>query len=71
MNEIKNEDYDKKAELRTEMSHLAVNYYNSYALRPTDLKIHGMLKRLRSNKNIVIVKVEKCNGVIMKHNDVL
>ena len=63
--DIKNEEYGKKAELRTEMSHLAINYYNSYKPRRADLKKHGILKRLRKNKDIVIVKPDKGNGVII------
>ena len=61
--DITNEE--DKAELRTEISQLAFNYYNSYSPSKSTLKKHGILKRLRSNKDIVIVKPDKGNGVII------
>ena len=66
--DIKNDD--KKSELRTEMSHLAINYYNSYSPSKSALKKHGILKTLRRNKNIVIVQPDKGNGVIVLDREV-
>ena len=58
-------DNEKKSELRTVMSHLAVSYYNSYSPSKSSLKKHGIIKKLRGNKNIVIVKPDKGNGIVI------
>ena len=58
-------DKDKKSEFKTQMSHLAINYYANYKPTKAALRKHGILRRLRSNKKIIITKPEKGNGVVI------
>ena len=51
--------------LATELSHLAHTYVSSYRPTASDLKKHKILKELRKNKNIVILRPDKGNGVII------
>ena len=51
--------------LATELSHLAHTYVSSYRLTASDLKKHRILKELRKNKNIVILRPDKGNGVVI------
>ena len=51
--------------LATELSHLAHTYVSSYRPTASDLKKHRILKELRKNKNIVILKPDKGNGVVI------
>ena len=51
--------------LATELSHLAHTYVSSYRPTVSDLKKHRILKELRKNKNIVILRPDKGNGVVI------
>ena len=62
-------DIQKSSELTTNLSYLACNYYSSYTPNASALKKHGILKRLRRRQEIIIVKPDKGNGVvIMDHS---
>ena len=61
--ELKNtEDTDI---LRAELLQLANLYYSKYKPSTQTLKKHGILKKLRENKDIVIAYPDKGNGVII------
>ena len=51
--------------LGSDLSHLAYSYVSSYRPTTVDLEKHQVLKELRSNKNIVILKLNKGNGVVV------
>ena len=51
--------------LATELSHLADTYVSSYRPTATDLKKHRILKELRKNKNIVILRLDMGNGAVI------
>ena len=59
------QDRTQNPKLVSALSHLAHSY--SLAHRPTvaDLKSYKLLKDLRKNKNIVILKPDKGNGVVV------
>lgn len=63
VNEIK--DKNNKGELKAQLSHLACSYYSSFQPNKSSLKKHGILKKLRSRKDIVILKPDKGNGVVI------
>lgn len=63
VNEIK--DKNNKGELKAQLSHLACSYYSSFQPNKSSLKKHGILKKLRSRKDIVILKPDKRNGVVI------
>ena len=68
--ELKNiEDTEK---LRAQLPQLANSYYSKYKPSIQMLKKHGILKKLRENKNIVITHPDKGTGVVImnrKHYD--
>ena len=61
--EVKNKEV--RPELKTKISHLARNHYDTYKPSQASLKKHGILKKLRRNEGIIIVKPDKGNGVII------
>ena len=63
-------DFQANQELRTELSHIAKSYFCNYKPSNTAIKKHGILKRLRSNKDIKILKPDKGNGVIILDSSV-
>ena len=57
-------------ELETKMSHLGNSHVNAYKPTKTSLKKHKIIKRLRENKNIVIVRPDKgCGTVILDREE--
>ena len=58
---------DKKDDphVRSTLSHVANSYYNSYKPSKSTLKKHGLLKKLRNNKDIVLMKPDKGNAVVI------
>ena len=58
---------DKKDEykLKADLSHMATLYANSFKLSPKDIKTHKVLKTLRKNNYIVLLKPDKGNGVVV------
>ena len=51
--------------LRAELSQLANSYYSKYKPSTQTLKKHGILKKLRGNKDIVTTHPDKGNGVVI------
>ena len=51
--------------LKTDLSHLAHLYVNSFELSPKDIKIHKVLENLHKNNEIVVLKPDKGNGVVI------
>ena len=47
------------------MSQLGNSYYSKYKPSTQTLKKHGILKKLRENKDIVITHPDKGNGVVI------
>ena len=64
---IKNKLIDKNSasHLKTEIVHLAQNYVSSYRPSSNDLKKHHILRTLKNNPNIIILKPDKGNGVVI------
>ena len=52
-------------QLASELSHLCHSYVSSYQASLRDLKKHKVLKNLRKNKDIVLLKPDKGNGVVI------
>ena len=59
------EDESNSGILKSQLSHLANTYINSYKPSFVDLKKYKLPKNLKNNKNIVIVKPDKGNGVVI------
>ena len=51
--------------MRSNLSHLANSYYNNYKLTRVALEKHGILKKLRNSKGLVILCPDKTNGVVI------
>ena len=51
--------------MKAELSALAHDYVSSYQPSQQTLRKHGILKRLRQNKDIVICKPDKGNSVVI------
>ena len=51
--------------LRAELSQLANSYYSKYKQSTQTLKKHGILKKVRQNKDIVITYPGKGKGVVI------
>ena len=65
---IKNKNLS--GQLASELSHLCHSYVSSYQPSLGDLKKYKVLKNLRKNKDIVLLKPDKGNGVvILDHGD--
>ena len=58
---------DKRDEgkLRADLSHLAHSYVNSFRPSQKDIKTHKILNQLRKSKNIVFLKPDKGNGIVI------
>ena len=52
-------------QMKAELSALAHDYVSSYQPSQQTLRKHGILKRLRQNKDIVICKPDKGNSVVI------
>ena len=52
-------------EVKAKMSYLANNYVNTYKPLENTLPKHKIMKKLRNNKDILITKPDKGNGVII------
>ena len=51
--------------LKTNISYLANNYYSNYRPSLNTLKKHKILEKLRRNKDIVIIRPDMGNGVVV------
>ena len=58
-------DTKQARKLASDLSHLAYSYVSLYRSTTADLKELRVLKELRKNKNIVILKPDKGNGVVV------
>ena len=58
-------DKEKTGETVSQLSHLANLYYSYYKPSVGILKKHGILKRLRNNQEIVILRPDKGNGIVI------
>ena len=58
-------DKSKANEVRSEIQHLATTYVNSFKPSLKDLKKLKILKRLKKNKGIIILRPDKGNGVVV------
>ena len=58
-------DTKQAGKLVADLSHLAHTYVSSYRPATADLKKLRVLKERRKNKNIVILKPDKGNGVVV------
>ena len=58
-------DSKDDAQLRSELSHIANVYFCKYKPTKSALRKHGILKKLKNNSNIVIVKPDKGNAVVI------
>ena len=54
-----------EGEVRGQLAYLANNYYHSYRPTATQLRKHKILDKLKKNKNIVILKPDKGNAVVV------
>ena len=57
-------EIDKPA-LKLELSHFANSYVHNYKPSRSTLRKHGILKKLKNNKSIVILRPDKGNGVVV------
>ena len=58
-------DTKQAGKLISDLSYLAHSFVFSYRPTTADLKKHQVFKELRSNNNIVILKPDKGNGVVV------
>ena len=58
-------DKEKTGKTVSQLSHLENSYYSYYKPSVSTLKKHGILKRLRNNREIVILRPDKGNGVVI------
>ena len=63
LNDIK--DTKDKGKLKSEISFIANNYVDNYKPSKSTMKKHVILKRLRSNKQILILKPDKGSGIVI------
>ena len=58
-------DSSHEGKIVADLSHLAHTYVSAHKPTPVDLKKHRILKSLKNNKNIVILKPDKGNVVVV------
>ena len=58
-------DKEKTGKTVSQLSHLENSYYSYYKPSVSTLKKHGILKRLRNNREIVILRPGKGNSVVI------
>ena len=63
LNNLKSEEV--KSQIKEYLSYLANSYFYNYKPSPRILPQHCVLRNLRKNKNIVITKPDKGNGVVI------
>ena len=61
---------DNFEQLKMELGHLANNYVSTYRPSQTDLKKHHILRGLKNNKAIIILRPDKGNGVVILDREV-
>ena len=63
LNNLKSEE--TKSQIKAHLSYLANSYFYNYKPSPRILRQHRVLRNLRKNKDIVITKPDKGNGVVI------
>ena len=63
LNNLKSEE--TKSQIKVHLSYLANSYFYNYKPSPRILRQHRVLRNLRKNKDIVITKPDKGNGVVI------
>ena len=63
LNKLKSEE--TKSQIKAHLSYLDNSYFYDYKPSPRILRQHRVLRNLRKNKNIVITKPNKGNGVVI------
>ena len=63
LNNLKSEE--TKSQIKAHFSHLTNFYFYNNKLSPGILRQHRVLRNLRKNKDIVITKLDKGNGVVI------
>ena len=63
LNNLKSEE--TKSQIKAHLSYLANSYFYNYKPSPRILRQHRVLRNLRKNKDIVITKPNKGNGVVI------
>ena len=58
-------DTSNTSKIVADLSHLAHGYVSSYRPTTADLKKHSILRSLRRNRDIVILKPDKGNGIVI------
>ena len=56
--------------LKNEFVHVAQSYISSYCLTPADLKQYNILRNISKNKDIIVLRPDKGNGVIIMDRQV-
>ena len=65
-----NIDKGQSGKLKADLSHLASVYISSYQPSQNDVKAFRILKRLRKNKNIAILKPDEKWCIHVRQNDI-
>ena len=63
LNNLKSEE--TRSQIKAHLSYLANSYFYNYKPSPRILRQHRVLRNLRKNKDIVITKPDKGNGVVI------
>ena len=63
LNNLKSEETN--SQIKAHISHLANSYFYNYKPSPRIQRQHRVLRKLRKNKDIVVVKPDKENGVVI------
>ena len=64
-NNLKNlKSEETKRHIKADLSYLGNSYFYNYKPSPRILRQHRVLRNLRENKDIVITKPDKGNGVV-------
>ena len=63
INNLKSEE--SKSQIKAHLSYLANSYFYTYKSSPPILRRHCVFRNLRKNKDIVITKPDKGNGVVI------
>ena len=58
-------DQKDTGEVNAKISYLTNTYVNSYKQAKNALRIHKILKKLRNNNNILVIKTDKGDGVVI------
>ena len=60
-------DKEKTGEIVSQLLHLASSYNSHYKASVSTIKKHSVLKKLRNNQEIVVLRPDKGNGVVKNY----